>query len=153
MLSEKQADFILAPFVHTLDVAEGTPRSGKTTACVLRYWSFLNISPDSSHLIVAATQTQAFRLAMDADGNGLLHLFQNPVIKHDDYGDYLEALADSGPKKSITRAAQSPIVTRASAACRSDLFIFARSTSCIPTWCRSVSAGPMPRASVGTWRT
>lgn len=99
MLSEKQADFILAPFVHTLDVAEGTPRSGKTTACVLRYWSFLNISPDSSHLIVAATQTQAFRLAMDADGNGLLHLFQNPVIKHDDYGDYLEALADSGPKK------------------------------------------------------
>lgn len=99
MLSKKQADFILAPFVHTLDVAEGTPRSGKTTACVLRYWSFLNISPDSSHLIVAATQTQAFRLAMDADGNGLLHLFQNPVIKHDDYGDYLEALADSGPKK------------------------------------------------------
>lgn len=99
MLSEKQEDFVLAPFCHTLDVAEGTPRSGKTTACVLRYWLFLNISPDTSHLIVAATQTQAFRLAMDADGNGLLHLFPGSVIKHDDYGDYLEALADSGLKK------------------------------------------------------
>ena len=36
---------------------------------------------------------------MDADGNGLLHLFPGSVIKHDDYGDYLEALADSGLKK------------------------------------------------------
>lgn len=99
MLSKKQEAFILAPFRHTLDVAEGTPRSGKTTACVLRYFLFLNISPDTSHLIVGATQTQAFRLAMDADGNGLLHLFLGSVIKHDDYGDYLEALADSGLKK------------------------------------------------------
>ena len=99
MLSKKQEDFILAPYRHTLDVAEGTPRSGKTTACVLRYFLFLNISPDTSHLIVGATQTQAFRLAMDADGNGLLHLFPGSVIKHDDYGDYLEALSDSGLKK------------------------------------------------------
>lgn len=99
MLSKKQEAFILAPFRHTLDVAEGTPRSGKTTACVLRYWVFLNISPDTSHLIVGATQTQAFRLAMDADGNGLLHLFPGSVIKHDDFGDYLEAMADSGLKK------------------------------------------------------
>ena len=99
MLSKKQESFILAPFRHTLDVAEGTPRSGKTTACVLRYFLFLNISPDTSHLIVGATQTQAFRLAMDADGNGLLHLFPGSVIKHDDYGDYLEALAESGLKK------------------------------------------------------
>lgn len=99
MLSEKQEAFILAPFQHTLDVAEGTPRSGKTTACVLRYFLFLNMSPDTSHLIVGATQTQAFRLAMDADGNGLLHLFSGPVIKHDEFGDYLEAQSDSGLKK------------------------------------------------------
>lgn len=99
MLSKKQEAFILAPFHHTLDVAEGTPRSGKTTACVLRYFVFLNLSPDTSHLIVAATQTQAFRLAMDADGNGLLHLFQGAAIKHDEFGDYLEAMADSGLKK------------------------------------------------------
>ena len=99
MLSKKQEAFILAPFRHTLDVAEGTPRSGKTTACVLRYYLFLNISPDTSHLIVGATQTQAFRLAMDADGNGLLHLFPGSVIKHDEFGDYLEAMAESGLKK------------------------------------------------------
>lgn len=99
MLSKKQEAFILAPFYHTLDVAEGTPRSGKTTACVLRYFVFLNLSPDTSHLIVGATQTQAFRLAMDADGNGLLHLFPGSVIKHDEFGDYLEAQAESGLKK------------------------------------------------------
>ena len=99
MLSEKQEDFVLAPFRHTLDVAEGTPRSGKTTACVLRYFLFLNLSPDTNHLIVGATQTQAFRLAMDSDGNGLLHLFKGAVIRHDEFGDYLEAMADSGLKK------------------------------------------------------
>ena len=99
MLSSKQQSFIMAPFTHTLDVAEGTPRSGKTTACVLRYWLFLNVSHDTSHLIVGATQTQAFRLAMDADGNGLLHLFPGAVIKHDEFGDYLEAKSDSGLKK------------------------------------------------------
>ena len=99
MLSKKQEDFVLAPFRHTLDVAEGTPRSGKTTACVLRYFLFLNLSPDTNHLIVGATQTQAFRLAMDSDGNGLLHLFKGAVIRHDEFGDYLEAMADSGLKK------------------------------------------------------
>lgn len=99
MLSQKQEDFILAPFHHTLDVAEGTPRSGKTTACILRYFLFLNISKDENHLIVGATQQQAFRLAMDGDGNGLLHLFPGSIIKHDDFGDHLEALTDAGPKK------------------------------------------------------
>ena len=99
MLSKKQETFILAPFHHTLDVAEGTPRSGKTTACVLRYFVFLNLSPDTSHLIVGTTQTQAFRLAMDADGNGLLHLFPGSVIKQDEFGYYLEAQAESGLKK------------------------------------------------------
>ena len=54
MLSEKQEDFVLAPFRHTLDVAEGTPRSGKTTACVLRYFLFLNLSPDTNLLIVCS---------------------------------------------------------------------------------------------------
>lgn len=99
MLSHKQQDFVLAPFNRTLDVAEGTPRSGKTTACVLRYFLFLNISRDENHLIVGATQTQAFRLAMDSDGNGLLHLFQGAKIKHDDFGDYLDAETASGHKK------------------------------------------------------
>ena len=33
-LSAKQIDFLNRPFDRTLDVAEGTPRSGKTTACM-----------------------------------------------------------------------------------------------------------------------
>lgn len=99
MLSEKQKSFILSPFLHTLDVAEGTPRSGKTTACILRYFLFLNASPDENHLIVGSTQQQAFRLVMDGDGNGLLHLFPSAEIKHNDHGDHMEVVTDSGPKK------------------------------------------------------
>ena len=98
-LSSKQQEFITMPFTHTLDVAEGTPRSGKTTACIARYFLFLNVSKDENHLIVAATQQQAFRLVLDGDGNGLLHLFQNAMIKHDDHGDHLEAITPNGVKK------------------------------------------------------
>lgn len=99
-LSEKQLNFVLMPFDHTLDVAEGTPRSGKTTAAVLRFYRFLNTSTDENFLIVAASAEQAFRLVMDADGNGLLHLFGNQAkLKHDDYGDHLEALTVTGTKK------------------------------------------------------
>lgn len=99
-LSEKQLNYICAPFNHTLDVAEGTPRSGKSTASVLRFYRFLNTSRDENFLITAASAEQAFRLAMDADGNGLLHLFGSQAkIKHDDYGDHLEALTVTGRKK------------------------------------------------------
>lgn len=99
-LSHKQEDFVLLPFTHSLDVAEGTPRSGKTTACILRFWSFLNTSKDTNFLVVGATQQQAFRLVIDGDGNGLLHLLA-PLcqIKHDDHGDHLEALTCTGVKK------------------------------------------------------
>lgn len=99
-LSEKQLNYICAPFNHTLDVAEGTPRSGKSTASVLRFYRFLNTSRDENFLITAASAEQAFRLSMDADGNGLLHLFGSQAkIKHDDYGDHLEALTVTGRKK------------------------------------------------------
>lgn len=99
-LSQRQKDFILAPFDHTLDVAEGTPRSGKTTACILRFWSFLNTSKDTNFLVVAANQPHAFRLVMDGDGNGLMHLFApNCRIRHDEHGDYLEAETMTGTKK------------------------------------------------------
>ena len=46
-LSDKQTEFINRNFDRTLDVAEGTPRSGKTTACILRFYDFLNTSKDS----------------------------------------------------------------------------------------------------------
>lgn len=100
ILSDKQADFITMPFNHTLDVAEGTPRSGKTTACIARYFTFLNVSKDSNHLIVGASQQQAFRLVLDGDGNGLIHLFGNKArIRHDDHGDHLECQTANGIKK------------------------------------------------------
>ena len=100
MLSEKQKQFVLRPFRHALDVAEGTPRSGKTTACILRFFCFLNTSTDTNFLVVASTQQQAFRLVMDGDGNGLLHLFGGAAqIKHDDHGDHLEAVTATGTKK------------------------------------------------------
>lgn len=99
-LSAKQIDFLNRPFDRTLDVAEGTPRSGKTTACILRFYDFLNTSKDSNFLVVGASQQQAFRLAMDGDGNGLIHLFGRQAnLKHDDHGDHLEALTCSGVKK------------------------------------------------------
>lgn len=99
-LSKKQKQFALAPFDHTLDVAEGTPRSGKTTACILRFWYFLNTSHDENFLVVAANQPHAFRLVMDGDGNGLMHLFApNCRIRHDEHGDYLEAVSATGVKK------------------------------------------------------
>lgn len=99
-LSDKQQRFITMKFNHTLDVAEGTPRSGKTTACIARYFLFLNISNDVNHLVVGASQQQAFRLVIDGDGNGLLHLFGNKaVIKHDDHGDHLECQTAKGMKK------------------------------------------------------
>ena len=99
-LSDKQTEFINRNFDRTLDVAEGTPRSGKTTACILRFYDFLNTSKDSNFLVVGASQQQAFRLVMDGDGNGLMHLFGKQArIKHDDHGDHLEALSYTGLKK------------------------------------------------------
>ena len=99
-LSDKQAEFITMPFNHTLDVAEGTPRSGKTTACIARYFLFLNVSKDENHLVVGASQQQAFRFVMDGDGNGLIHLFgESARLRHDDHGDHLECHTASGIKK------------------------------------------------------
>lgn len=99
-LSEKQLKFIDMPFNHTLDVAEGTPRSGKSTAAILRFYCFLNQSLDNNFLITASSSEQAYRLAMDADGNGLVHLFGNQAkIKNDEHGYHLEALTVNGKKK------------------------------------------------------
>ena len=80
-LSAKQIDFLNRPFDRTLDVAEGTPRSGKTTACILRFYDFLNTSKDSNFLVVGASQQQAFRLVMDGDGNGLWKSEYTKVIR------------------------------------------------------------------------
>lgn len=98
--SEKQQAFILAPFDHTLDVAEGTPRSSKTTACVFRFARHLILSRDKNHLVVAYNAEQAYKLVMESDGFGLLHIFDGHCsIRHDDNGDHLLVRTPRGDKR------------------------------------------------------
>ena len=86
----KQADLITAPFDRTLDWLEGTPRSGKTTAGIMRFARHLIKSEDNIHLVTAYSAEQAFRLIMDGDGMGLLHIFKGACrTSHDDSGGSL----------------------------------------------------------------
>ena len=99
MLSEKQQKFIFRPFDHCLDVAEGTPRSGKTLASTRRFALHLRGCRDINHLVVGYNQEQAYRLVIDGDGHGLYHYFKGGQIKHDDSGDYLQIFTVNGEKK------------------------------------------------------
>ncbi|HEL9521346.1 TPA: PBSX family phage terminase large subunit, partial [Listeria monocytogenes] len=74
----------------TLEVNEGTPRSGKTTADIFKMANFYINSRDMNHLVTAYNQEQAFRLFMDGDGLGLIHIYGNLAeMKHDEHGDHL----------------------------------------------------------------
>ena len=88
--SPKQRDLIRAPFDRTLDWLEGTPRSGKTTAGTFRFARHLIKSRDNIHLVTAYSAEQAYRLIMDGDGFGLLHIFKGlSRTSHDDSGAHL----------------------------------------------------------------
>ncbi|MBR2681608.1 MAG: PBSX family phage terminase large subunit [Exiguobacterium sp.] len=88
--SPKQRDLIRAPFNRTLDWLEGTPRSGKTTAGTFRFARHLIKSRDNIHLVTAYSAEQAYRLIMDGDGFGLLHIFKGLCrTSHDDSGAHL----------------------------------------------------------------
>ena len=96
----KQADLITAKFDRTLDWLEGTPRSGKTTAGIMRYARHLIRSRDNIHLVTAYSAEQAFRLIMDGDGMGLMHIFKGACrISHDDSGAHLLIHLPGGDKK------------------------------------------------------
>lgn len=98
--SPKQNKVINYPFDHNLDVLEGTPRSSKTTTAAFRMARFLANSRDENHLIVAYNQEQAFRLMLDGDGLGLLHIFGNLAeLKHDRLGDHLQVHTPNVTKK------------------------------------------------------
>lgn len=98
--SEKQLHCIYRPYDYTFDVFEGTPRSGKTTAAHFRYADYLVTSRDQNHLIAAYNQEQAFRLFIDGDGTGLMHIFNGSCdIKHDEHGDHLEIHTPNGIKR------------------------------------------------------
>ena len=88
--SSKQEALIMAPFDHTLDWNEGTPRSGKTTAGTMRFARHLIRSRDALHLVTAYSAEQAYRLIMEGDGMGLLHIFEGCCrTSHDDSGAHL----------------------------------------------------------------
>src|SRR5690625_895385 len=98
--SPKQLEVIYRPFNYTFDVLEGTPRSGKTTAAHFRFANYLTWTRDTNHLIVAYNQEQAYRLFIDGDGTGLMHIFGDlSTIKHDKYGSHLDVHTPTGINK------------------------------------------------------
>ncbi|ARK28785.1 PBSX family phage terminase large subunit [Halalkalibacter krulwichiae] len=100
VFSPKQKQIITAPYDVTLEVNEGTPRSSKTTAGVFRYADYIAGTRDENHLIVAYNQEQAFRLFMECDGFGLMHIFGDLAkIKHDENGDHLLVDTHNGQRK------------------------------------------------------
>ena len=99
---EKQKALIQADFTHTLDWLEGTPRSGKTTAGIMRFARHLIRSRDNIHLVTAYSAEQAFRLIMDGDGFGLLHIFKGVCrTSHDDSGAHLLIRMPDGSEKKV----------------------------------------------------
>lgn len=100
IFGEKHKELINKDFDVTLDVFEGTPRSGKTTVGVFRCARYLVESRDQNHLVVGYNQEQAFRLFLDADGLGLIHIFMGFCkLKSDRFGDHLEIDTPRGVKK------------------------------------------------------
>jgi PBSX family phage terminase large subunit len=98
--SAKQEALIMAPFDHAMDWNEGTPRSGKTTAGTMRFARHLIRSRDALHLVTAYSAEQAYRLIMDGDGMGLLHIFKGHCrVSHDDSGAHLLVRLPDGEKK------------------------------------------------------
>ena len=98
--SEKQEHLIALPYDHTIDWLEGTPRSGKTTAGTARFAAHLIASRDTNHLVVAYSAEQAYRLIMEGDGMGLLHIFAGMCRpSHDDSGAHLLVHLPQGDRK------------------------------------------------------
>ena len=89
--SPKQLETIRRPFVDSsLEVLEGSPRSGKTTAGAFRYARYLIEAEDENHLILAFSQEQAYKLLIESDGMGLLHIFNGCAwLKDDENGKHL----------------------------------------------------------------
>lgn len=99
---DKQKNLIMAPFDHMLDWNEGTPRSGKTTAGIMRFARHLLRSRDINHLVVGYSSEQAYRLVMDGDGFGLIHIFAGVSrVSHDDSGAHLLIHLPDGEDKKV----------------------------------------------------
>lgn len=84
----------------TIELNEGTPRSGKTTSDIFKMAYHYLQTEDKNHLVTAYNQEQAFRMFMDGDGMGLMHIFEGcSDIRHDEHGDHLLLYAPNGEKK------------------------------------------------------
>lgn len=100
IFSEKQKRFIQSDFSYTLDLNEGTIRSGKTTSGHFKLAKFYIMSPDENHLVTAYNQEQAYRLFMDGDGTGLVHIFEGACEeKNDKFGAHLLVHTPNGDKR------------------------------------------------------
>lgn len=99
--SPKQLETIRRPFVDSsLEVLEGSPRSGKTTAGCFRYARFLIETEDENHLILGYSQEQAYKLLIESDGMGLLHIFAGCCkLKDDENGKHLLIQTPKGTRR------------------------------------------------------
>lgn len=99
--SRKQIETIRRPFKDsTLEVYEGSPRSGKTTAGAFRYARFLIETEDENHLVLAFSQEQAYKLLIESDGMGLLHIFAGCCkLKDDENGKHLLIHTPKGDRR------------------------------------------------------
>lgn len=98
--SKKQETALCAAYDHCLEVYEGTPRSAKTTTATFRFARHLIETDDANHLIVAYSQEQAYRLVIEGDGMGLVHIFEGYCThRHDNNGDHLEVYTPTGVKR------------------------------------------------------
>lgn len=101
VFSPKQLETIRRPFKdNTLEVLEGSPRSGKTTAGAFRYARFLIETEDENHLVLGFSQDLAYKLLIDGDGMGLRHIFAGCCeLKDDGGGRHLKIYTPKGIRK------------------------------------------------------
>lgn len=99
--SAKQLETIRRPFVDSsLEVLEGSPRSGKTTAGAFRYARFLIETEDENHLVLGYSQEQAYKLLIESDGMGLLHIFAGcSRLRDDENGKHLLIKTPKGERR------------------------------------------------------
>lgn len=80
--------------------AHSSPRSGKTTAGAFRYARFLIETDDENHLILGFSQEQAYKLLIESDGMGLLHIFAGCCkLKDDENGKHLLIQTPKGARR------------------------------------------------------
>lgn len=74
--SDKHKDYMRRTQTSTMNIAEGSIRSGKTTDNIFCFAHDLKISKDKLHLATASTQPTAKIIIGDCDGYGLEHIFR-----------------------------------------------------------------------------